>query len=650
MALSVPTAAGQKATEGNINYISVVDGTKFVWLIDKSASTTPKTLHDFGLGSPIALAASNHEFECHLEGGKGYSADIANLVDGMYVRLINTSGAAVTDGIVFTGFTKVFDRTNAGAEITAVYPMAKDDWRVVTFTQNGPSWYANITEGKAASSKPPYKPYAGGMVVDVGDPVYYTVGTAKVYLVANTAHTTAATMDAAELDNFDYEGQSFVEGFTPSVLIPKGFQIKEGTIHYQSDTTRTTGATFDAAEELVWLNGDTKPTVHVFDTVPTAASTNPVESKGILASFTTLRTEISGILGVPLADADLGAFPGNAIPDDGTIKASLQALETAIAALKLTGRFVGAASTYAALPTTNPVFGAAGNNDFAILSVADGANKAGFYTYDGAAYQFAAEIAPEFITLTDGQAQSPTDATFGTTSGKQLYDREQAMKGLAAAFLTDNVNHAIARLWDAATLLAELNPKFHDDLAALQLVDTTNLANQTVAYIKATKELVIFEKSATTGDYAPTTGGGFWQRGGGAIASGAVVDFLTNAAANALQRTWSPADLGTALDPLQPADSTALIAIDTTNLRDGREARIKATGEDLYFDKALATGGAYTPTTGGGRWVRMTPAALVIPMGAVLPAVTSTPLFRLVGHSTLPDGLFWNNGSSWAKV
>lgn len=109
-------------------------------------------------------------------------------------------------------------------------------------------------------------------------------------------------------------------------------------------------------------------------------------------------TDLVTLSGVATNAQNLGTFTGTTIADNSTIKAAIQALETAHEALNISGQYAGSAATFAALPTTTADGKAVNNGDWAILSTDDGANQAGVYMFNGTIYALAKEI-PEVFTL-----------------------------------------------------------------------------------------------------------------------------------------------------------------------------------------------------------------------------------------------------------
>jgi hypothetical protein len=288
----------------------------------------------------------------------------------------------------------------------------------------------------------------------------------------------------------------------------------QGNINYISASDGGTG--------FVWLIDNSDPStelaklVKVADKADAAALTAGTADKWLdAAAYKGLVDALDAIIGVSIADKDLGTFTGTKLSDDKSIKAILQEVETALEAFKVTGRFIGSADTFATLPATATATGAAINGDWAYLKELDGTNLKGVYIYNGSVYAHAFDFTADISQLTDTQAQSTTDTTFGTTTGKQLYDRDQAIKGKAANFTATDAGHKVAKPWDAETLKAQFDPVYptvYADSTALIAVDTTNLANGSLAYLEDIKEFVIFNSAAEGGDYTPTTGGGGWLK------------------------------------------------------------------------------------------------------------------------------------------
>jgi hypothetical protein len=113
----------------------------------------------------------------------------------------------------------------------------------------------------------------------------------------------------------------------------------------------------------------------------------------------TIVTDLVTLSGIAANSANLGTFTGATIPDAQTVKSALQALETALETLNISGQFAGSAATFATLPTTTVDGKAVNNGDWAILTTDDGANQSGVWLYNGTAYVLAKEI-PEVFSLT----------------------------------------------------------------------------------------------------------------------------------------------------------------------------------------------------------------------------------------------------------
>lgn len=109
-------------------------------------------------------------------------------------------------------------------------------------------------------------------------------------------------------------------------------------------------------------------------------------------------TDLVTLSGLAANAQNLGTFTGATIADNLSLKAAIQALETAIESTNVMGQYAGSAATFAALPTTTNDGKAINATDWAILSTDDGANQAGIYAYNGTAYTLIKEI-PEVLTL-----------------------------------------------------------------------------------------------------------------------------------------------------------------------------------------------------------------------------------------------------------
>ena len=70
--------------------------------------------------------------------------------------------------------------------------------------------------------------------------------------VASGVRKCNASLDLAELGKWFYAGQDYVAGFTASMPVPKGYQIKVNGEIWQATATRTTGLAFDATERGSW--------------------------------------------------------------------------------------------------------------------------------------------------------------------------------------------------------------------------------------------------------------------------------------------------------------------------------------------------------------------------------------------------------------
>lgn len=138
--------------------------------------------------------------------------------------------------------------------------------------------------------------------------------------------------------------------------------------------------------------------------------------------------------GLPALTSDLGTFTGATIPNATTVKGALQALETAVEAINITGQYLGSAATFAALPVVDAAGVAANNADWAILTADDGANQAGIYAYNGAVFSLAAEIPNSFVMAATVISPAATDATgaVGTSLDYARADHKHPAQGVSA--------------------------------------------------------------------------------------------------------------------------------------------------------------------------------------------------------------------------
>lgn len=138
--------------------------------------------------------------------------------------------------------------------------------------------------------------------------------------------------------------------------------------------------------------------------------------------------------GLPALTTDLGTFTGATIPDATTVKGALQALETAVEAINITGQYLGSAATFAALPVVDSAGKPANNADWAILTADDGANQAGIYAYNGAVFSLAAEIPNSFVMAATVISPAATDATglVGTSLDYARADHKHPAQGVSA--------------------------------------------------------------------------------------------------------------------------------------------------------------------------------------------------------------------------
>ena len=90
-----------------------------------------------------------------------------------------------------------------------------------------------------------------------------------------------------------------------------------------------------------------------------------VDGSGVLSTAISPATvnALITLSGLASGSTTLGTFSGTVIPDNVSVKAALQALETAFQTTAITGQYLGSASTFAALPITDALGAAASNGD-----------------------------------------------------------------------------------------------------------------------------------------------------------------------------------------------------------------------------------------------------------------------------------------------
>jgi hypothetical protein len=130
--------------------------------------------------------------------------------------------------------------------------------------------------------------------------------------------------------------------------------------------------------------------------------------------------DLVSLSGLAANSTTLGTFTGSIIPDAQTVKAAIQALETAIESTNIAGQFAGSAATFAGLPSTTADGKVVNNGDWAILTADNAGNQSGVYAYNGTAYVLAKEI-PEVFALVVVTADSNSIALTGNgNTGTEL--------------------------------------------------------------------------------------------------------------------------------------------------------------------------------------------------------------------------------------
>ena len=178
--------------------------------------------------------------------------------------------------------------------------------------------------------------------------------------------------------------------------------------------------------------------------------------------------------GLPANSTDLGTFTGTVVPDATTVKAAIQALETAIESVNIEGQYAGSAATFAALPTATSDGNPTNNSDWAILTADDGVNESGIYVYDGSAYQLA-KLIPEVFALVVETAD--TDAIALTGDGNTGTELTATLKlDATVAGNLAKVNPGQGLAVDPADVKAALT---HD-------CELQDLGGTTLAYVNST--------------------------------------------------------------------------------------------------------------------------------------------------------------------
>ena len=156
------------------------------------------------------------------------------------------------------------------------------------------------------------------------------------------------------------------------------------------------------------------------DGVTLVANGSGVISTSLDPALVTALITLSGVAG---GSTNLGTFTGTVIPDNTTVKAALQALETAFQTTAITGQFLGSAATFAALPTTDALGAPASNGDWAVLTAQDGGNLPGIYVTNGTAYSFVIHLPTAFVTAANAISPKADNAT-GAIGSSLEYARE----------------------------------------------------------------------------------------------------------------------------------------------------------------------------------------------------------------------------------
>lgn len=159
-------------------------------------------------------------------------------------------------------------------------------------------------------------------------------------------------------------------------------------------STGATNLTFtrDATTVTVVSDTGTDVALPAADTsnagVMTAAQVTKLASIETNAAADQDATEVPFASGQGLTSTDVGA--------------ALDEIQTAVSALSaLGGVYVGAATTFAGLPTVREDGQPVQNGDFAILQQDDGGNQAGYYHYNGSAYQLSLEVDEPVASATE---------------------------------------------------------------------------------------------------------------------------------------------------------------------------------------------------------------------------------------------------------
>jgi hypothetical protein len=160
------------------------------------------------------------------------TAEAANWVAiGQTAKCAFTANSVCVIGVTLYHQNNIFVRTAAGNT-------------ALTFNADIGNWSLETTKNTTVLSVNTY--YHDGALSRL------TVAGAMVYLYRTTAGTSAATIDAAELANWSYVGQSGVFSYTPNTLVPAKTWLVNQLVQYQRTTTGTTPAGVFATDQVNW--------------------------------------------------------------------------------------------------------------------------------------------------------------------------------------------------------------------------------------------------------------------------------------------------------------------------------------------------------------------------------------------------------------
>lgn len=184
--------------------------------------------------------------------------------------------------------------------------------------------------------------------------------------------------------------------------------------------------------------------------------------------------DLVALSGLPANSVNLGTFTGGIVADSATVKAAIQALETAIETQNITGQFAGSAATFAALPTTTADGNVVNNTDWAILTADDGVNQSGIYVTDGTTYTLAKEIPEVFALVVETASTNSILLTGDGNTGTEL-TANLNIDPLAGNFLEETATGVKV---DPATVKAALTLDCElQDLAGTTLAYANSLPN-----------------------------------------------------------------------------------------------------------------------------------------------------------------------------